>query len=157
MIYIVFHLKSIKLFKIMENTVDVDFWHVDLEECYSKEGTIAQQISFDPDYLQTELAKDLNMCCGKLDPNLSRNLIYDLMDFEVEPVDARTSLKNDYMLSQVSNDLEACSEMINENILNDSKYFEDFKVNDDNVYDVEMESSLSSTPVTMMQQVRFFS
>lgn len=143
----------------MENTVDVDFWHVDLEECYSKEGTIAQQISFDPDYLQTELAKDLNMCCGKLDPNLSRNLIHlnDLMDFEVEPVDARTSLKNDYMLSQVSNDLEACSEMINENILNDSKYFEDFKVNDDNVYDVEMESSLSSTPVTMMQQVRFFS
>ena len=142
----------------MENIVDGDYWHVDLEECYNKNETIAQEISFDPDYLQTELAKDLNTCCGKLDPNLSRNLFYfnDLMQLDLDPVDERASLKNDYMLSQVSNDLEACSEKINANILNDYKFFEDFKVSDDKVDDVEMENPLSSPPVMMMQQVSFF-
>lgn len=137
----------------------MDDWHVDFGECYSKNRTIAQEISYNTNYLETELAKDLNACYEKLDPNLSRNLFSfnDLIEYENVP-ETRTNLNNDYMLSQVSNDLEKCSETINENILNDLKFVEDFKViskmsdvNTDNY--VEMQSSLSSTPKIMTHQV----
>lgn len=147
----------------MENIVD--YWQVDLgEECYSKNETIAQEISFTPNYLETELAKDLDEFYENVDPSVSKNLLdfNDLIEYGNLPVDIYTNLKKDYMLSPISNELEKCSETINEHILNDSKFVEGFKVisnvSDDNLDDyLEMGRSLSSTPAMMMQQVNFIS
>lgn len=142
----------------------VDNWHVDLGECYSKNETIAQEISFNPNYLETELAKDLNACYEKLDLNCYKNSLgfTGLIEYENLPIDVCTNLKKDYMLSQISNDLETCSETINESILNDYKFVEDFKVisnvSDDNIDEyMEMGSSLSLTSAMMMQQVSYIS
>lgn len=121
-------------------------WHVDLEESFIKNETIAEEVSFNPNYFETELAKDLKMCCEKLNPNFENfGFSENINSSEIHI----NNFKQDYMLSQVANDLEKNSENLNEKFFASDEINQDYMKMDDN-------SLPFRTNIEMMQQVKCF-